>query len=98
MSDSWSPAKDEPGLAHAYSKPSDLRTSTMKSDPGRPAARASPVGGGVEDSPAAALGTAARICCAAAIGGFVTSAAAPAAAPFRKPRRSNGDFLELATE
>src|SRR6266850_6329224 len=33
MIDSWRPRKLEPGLAATYSKPSDLRTSTMKSDP-----------------------------------------------------------------
>src|ERR1700686_1461595 len=35
MSDSCNPRKLDPGLAARYSKPSDLITSTMKSDPGR---------------------------------------------------------------
>src|SRR2546423_290408 len=34
MNDSCSERKLEPGLAATYSKPSDLSTSTMKSDPG----------------------------------------------------------------
>src|SRR5687767_10004943 len=35
MNDSCSDRKLDPGLAATYSKPSDLNTSTMKSDPGR---------------------------------------------------------------
>jgi hypothetical protein len=38
---------------------------------------------------------AARTCWAAAIGGFASMAAAPAAAPFRKLRRPAEDFFDF---
>src|SRR5258705_12890224 len=76
-------------MAIRYSKPSDLKTSTMKSEPGLALSCASTLAAGVE--------FAATPCWAIAMGGFATSAAAPVAAPFRKPRRLTGFFLDLDT-
>src|ERR1700694_4890844 len=94
MTDSWIPVPP-PGRQKKYSKPRDLKTSTMKSDPGFSMLRTS-----AEDVPAPSAGSAAaataRTCWAAPTWGFATSAAAPAAAPFRKCLRSRGDFLDLA--
>src|SRR2546429_7944701 len=100
MIDSWRPRKLEPGLAHTYSKPSDLITSTMKSDPERsmvktsifdgvPTSASGDIGGGA----AAARGAGAAD---APVTGFATSTAAPAAAPFRKSRRSTTVFFLFA--
>src|SRR5581483_7397177 len=46
--DSWRPRKLEPGLAAQYSKSSERRTSSMKSEPGLtgPDASAAPAGSG----------------------------------------------------
>src|SRR5690349_3588427 len=64
--------------------PRVFMTSTMKSDPGFsfPLISTAPRPAGAPDCPA---------CCAVARG-FVTRPAAPAAAPFRKPRRPTGCF------
>src|SRR5438445_3927969 len=72
MSDSCRDSKVEPGFDARYSRSSVLSTSTMKSDPGRSITRAA--------MPCA------RWFWALATGGFATSAAAPAAAPFKKLR------------
>src|ERR1700682_760539 len=77
-------------MAKQYSKPRDLRTSIMKSAPGRSVMRGSATG--AEPASAAAAGAATRTCCAMAIG-----AGAASAAPLMKPRRPNEDFLDLAT-
>src|ERR1700680_3227432 len=94
MTDSWIPVPP-PGRQKKYSKPRDLKTSTMKSDPGFSMLRTS-AGEDALPSTASAAGIAARTCWATAAGGFATSAAAPTAAPFRKCLRSTGDFLDLA--
>src|SRR6185295_12693174 len=101
MSDSCRARNDEPGFAATYSKPSDLMTSTMKSEPGRSVVYMSTRGGGglVSDATwAGEGGGAARRfwTCAFAAGGFATSPAAPAAAPFRKRRRSTELLLDFA--
>src|SRR5215471_21574946 len=96
MIDSCSPRKLEPGFAQTYSKPSDLNTSTMKSDPLRwlsPRTWTSP--GGLASAAAVMIGVVgAAVACAGA--GWVdcastvepTIAAALASAPvFRKLRR-----------
>src|ERR1700677_4796237 len=100
------PRKAEPGLAATYSKPRVLMTSTMKSEPGRSVVHTSTRGGGGAVSaavclaPGSGFGVAGRwtsaACCALAASGLATSAAAPAAAPFKKPRRSTEIFLDLA--
>src|ERR1700680_1559702 len=77
-------------MAKQYSKLRDFRTSIMKSAPGRSVMRGSETG--AEPASAAAAGVATRTCCAMAMG-----AVAAKAAPFRKQRRSNEDFLDLAT-
>src|SRR5579863_8490094 len=93
------PRKLDPGFAQTYSKPSDLITSTMKSDPVRSAvstsatdgtsvSAAADIGGGTTR-----FGSAGR---AATAAGPATNAAAPAAAPFRKFRRSTAGFESLA--
>src|SRR4249919_3341990 len=84
MHDSWRPLKLEPGFAAQYSMPSVLSTSTMKSDPGfsLPVTSTAP-----RASPVALCSTG----CAPAIGA-AAKPAAPAAAPFRKPRRPTGLF------
>src|ERR1700733_7730305 len=57
MSDSCKLRKLDPGTAATYSKPRDLRTSTMKSEPGRSVVRtstpegASPPAGGMHALP-----------------------------------------------
>src|SRR5213596_3422188 len=106
MIDSCSARNVEPGLAATYSKPSDLITSSMKSDPGRSVVYTSARGGGglVSAATRAALGSgvtglatcpACRAASGCAIEGFATKAAAPAAAPFRNPRRLRGGFFDL---
>src|SRR5450830_1698500 len=99
MNDSCSERKLEPGLAAMYSKPSDLTTSTMKSDPGFSTVRTSTSwdSGSVsaanclaEGDAAVPRGGVAGTCCAATTGptSAAAPAAAPTAAPFRKPPRS----------
>jgi hypothetical protein len=56
--DSWRARKLEPGFEVTYSIPSDFRTSTMKSAPGRSVVRAS-IERGVSDSCASDMGGAA---------------------------------------
>src|SRR5579864_3555240 len=92
MRDSWSPRKLVPGLAAQYSRPSDLMTSIMKSEPARSLLETSTVAGA---GFAAADVTA---CWAMATGGLATSPAAPAAAPLKKPRRSTEIFLDFAMQ
>src|SRR5215469_14546852 len=85
--------------------PRDLMTSTMKSDPGfsmtrapsagAPASRAICAAPGPRD-PAGAPAGADPLCCALVICGFAAMTAAPAAAPFKKPRRPNALFLDFA--
>src|SRR5215470_17378407 len=98
MIDSCNARNVDPGLAATYSMPSVLMTSSMKSDPGRSVVYTSVRGGGGLVSAAASAapgsgvtGLAACATCPAcggcAIEGFATKAAAPAAAPFRNPRR-----------
>src|ERR1700682_3713466 len=82
MNDSWSPRKLDPGLAAQYSIPRDLKTSVMKSEPGRALF--------VTSTAVPVYGFRAA-CCASAIGAVAAKPAAPAA-PFRKPRRSTGFF------
>src|SRR5215471_8720299 len=101
MIDSCSERKLDPGLAAMYSKPRNLRTSTMKSDPGWSAVITStdPEMGPVSAARAAAFGTATpRVCACWALArrGFATRAAAPAAALFRKLRRPAGLALDFA--
>src|SRR5205809_3576911 len=103
MSDSCSPSKLDPGFAATYSIPSDLITSTMKSEPGFSMIRVLTCAGlGVVSAAswasdgcgAVAAGAAPRCArCAFAAGAVATSAAAPAAAPFRKPRRLREAFF-----
>src|SRR5579863_7793456 len=97
--DSCSARKLDPGLAQIYSKPSDFSTSTMKSEPGWSAVKTSTsvATGSVSLASAVAEGTATlrRVSGACAFpGDCVTKAAAPAAAPFKKPRRPEG-FLDF---
>src|SRR5262249_1049245 len=98
MIDSCNARKVDPGLAAIYSMPSVLTTSSMKSDPGRSVVYTSVRGGGGLVSAAAraapgngVTGLAAWPVCPACAGcateGFATKAAAPAAAPFKNPRR-----------
>src|SRR5712692_4939541 len=86
------------GTPNMYSKPRLLITSTMKSDPGRSIVFASSTAGSAAGAAAgrARIGAdafrgAGTVCCAIAAPGLVTARAAPAAAPFRKLRRST-DF------
>src|SRR5262249_30735535 len=103
MIDSCNARNVDPGLAPIYSIPSVLMTSSMKSDPGRSVVYTSVRGGGglVSAAARAALGNGVtcRAACAAcpgagcALEGLATNAAAPAAAPFKNPRR----FTEAPT-
>src|SRR5215471_7905084 len=106
MIDSCNARKVDPGLAAMYSMPSVLTTSSMKSDPGRSVVYTSVRGGGGLVSAAAraapgsgVTGLAAWPACPACAGcateGFATKAAAPAAAPFRNPRRLTEPFFDL---
>src|ERR1700680_2736688 len=91
MMDSWMPRKLDPGFAQTYSNPSDLITSTMKSDPVRSAVRTSAPDGTSVSAPADIGGGTTRFNsagCAETAAGPAANAAAPAAAPFRKFRRS----------
>src|SRR5581483_12055355 len=94
MMDSCSPRRLEDGLAHAYSIPRDLSTSTQKSEPGRSIVRTSALPDVVPLSASgfAATGGAPRFCWA--VRGPWAASAAPAAAPFKKPRRSTEDFFD----
>src|SRR5438046_1509449 len=104
MIDSCRPSKLEPGFAATYSNPSVLITSTMKSDAGCSTIRDRPPDGGVSvsaanwafDGAAAAGRAGASGGCGSATDGWVTSAAAPTAAPLRKPRRSTEPFVDSA--
>src|SRR2546427_3832903 len=93
MSDSCKPRKLEPGFAATYSKPRDLITSTMKSEPVRSAVRTltsvegSASGRGIGGTAGAERAT--SDCCALATPLLATSVATPpTAAPFRNLRRS----------
>src|SRR5580700_6926646 len=93
------PRKLDPGLAHTYSKPSDLITSTMKSDPVRSAVKTSAPEGTSTSAAADMGGGTVRFNsagCAAAAAGPAATAAAPAAAPFRKFRPSTTGLVCLA--
>src|SRR5579859_5439720 len=105
MTDSCRPRKLEPGLEQTYSIPSDLMTSTIKSEPERVSVRTSSFAG-VAISASAGRGGGgalrASICCVCAAVGFAANAAAPTAALLRNARRSMdpllGDvFLDLRT-
>src|ERR1051325_7720417 len=106
MIDSCSARKVEPGFAAQYSMPSDLMTSTMKSDPGRSVVYTSARGAGGEVSAATRLADGnvvpGRACavwagaCAPPAPGFATRAAAPIAAPLRNPLRFTEGFLDFA--
>src|SRR5579871_2814397 len=78
MKDSWRPRKLEPGLAAQYSMPSDLMTSTMKSEPGR----------ALEVTSTAGAVSGFRAACWARAMGAVAARPAAAPAPLRNPRRS----------
>src|SRR4029077_12252274 len=97
--------KLEPGLEQTYSMPSDLITSTMKSEPERVSVRTSSVAG-VPISASAGSGGGgalrASICCGREAVGSPANAAAPTAALLRNARRSmelvrGGPFLDLRT-
>src|SRR6516225_3797602 len=104
--DSCNARNVEPGFAAQYSIPSDLMASSMKSDPGRSVVYTSARGGGVVSAAAkrapgkgvaaAVFACAAGAACGSATAGFATRAAAPAAAPFKNPRRLVSPFFELA--
>src|ERR1700738_3385925 len=105
MSDSWSDSKVDPGLALRYSRLRVLKTSTMKSEPGfsmtraLPAGRAAPVSRATADPLgvcAVALPPRPAGCWALASAGLAARAAAPTAAPFRKPRRPTERFVDFA--
>src|ERR1700732_4578764 len=105
MTDSWRPRKLEPGLEQTYSMPSDLMTSTMKSEPERVSVRTSSFAG-VPISVSAGRGGGgalrASICCAREAVGLAANAAAPTAALLRNARRSMElvgaePFLDLRT-
>src|ERR1700719_4704219 len=100
--DSCKPSNVEPGLEAQYSILSDLSTSTMKSEPGCSTIReseSSPTGAPVSVAKVVALGVAlplrGRACWACTAAGFTASAAAPAAAPFKKPRRPTEVLSDL---
>src|SRR5712691_3237243 len=104
MIDSCSPSKLEPGFAATYSNPSVLITSTRKSDAGCSTIRGRPPDGGVSvsaanwafDGAAGAGRAGASGGCGRATDGWLTSAAAPTAAPLRKPRRPTEPFVDSA--
>src|ERR1700733_753364 len=99
MMDSCSPRKLDPGFAQTYSNPSDLITSTIKSDPVRSAVRTSAPDGTSASAAADIGGGTVRFSSAggaATAAGTAAKAAAPAAAPFRKFRRSTPAFDCLA--
>src|SRR6266849_477700 len=93
------PRKLDPGFAQTYSKPSALITSTMKSDPVRSAVRTSATAGTSVSAAADMGGGTTRhgsAGSAAMLAGTAANAAAPAAAPFRKFRRSTTGLVCLA--
>src|SRR5580700_4832242 len=98
MMDSCRPRKVEPGFAQMYSMPTDLMTSTMKSEPGRSVVRTSAARGFPLSASSDVFGGGAEVfavgSCPAAAAFPATSAATPAALPFRKSRRSTGFFLK----
>src|SRR5260370_28899023 len=102
MTDSCRPRKLDPGLAATYSTPNDLMTSIMKAEPGRDVVCTSTIEGGAVSAAisfAVGVGALARFgsdCCAWATVGVATSAAAPAAAPFKNPRRSTEGLRDFA--
>src|SRR6516164_3939113 len=88
------------GTPNIYSKPRLLMTSTMKSEPTRSMVFASSTtkaagaaAGRARTGALAFLGE--GVCCAWVAPGFVTAMAAPAAAVFRKFRRSVFVFLAM---
>src|SRR6266853_5230430 len=97
MIDSCKPRKLEPGLEAIYSRPKDFRTSTMKSDPDRSVVSTSTPEGSSSFGIIGAVADWAGTGCGAAIAeALATSPAAPAAAPFRKLRRSTESFFAIA--
>src|ERR1700730_3866604 len=95
--DSCKPRKLEPGLEAIYSRPRDLRTSTMKSDPDRSVVSTSTLEGSSSFGIIAAVPDLAGTARGAAIAEVLaTSPAAPAAAPFKNLRRSTESFLAIA--
>src|SRR5579864_1314008 len=94
------PRKLDPGFAQTYSNPSDLITSTMKSDPVRSAVKTSAPDGTSVSAAADMGGGTLRFGSAgsaARLAGTAANAAAPAAAPFRKSRRSTTGLVFFAT-
>src|SRR6266853_1385488 len=99
MIDSWIPRKFDPGFAQTYSNPSDLITSTMKSDPVRSTVSTSAADGTSVSAAADIGGGATRFTSAggaATAAGPAANAAAPTAAPFRKSRRSTMGLICFA--
>src|SRR5690242_17227875 len=98
MIDSCSPRKLDPGLEQTYSIPSDLITSTMKSEPERDSVRTSSFAG-VPISASGGIGAGGAFrawsCCAREDAGFVANTVAPTAALFRNARRSIGPLGKL---
>src|SRR3984893_2208014 len=95
--DSCKPRKLEPGLEAIYSRPRDLRTSTMKSDPDRSHVSTSTLEGSSSFGIIGAVADWAGTGCGAAIAeALATSPAAPAAAPFKNLRRSTESFFAIA--
>src|SRR5512145_2332390 len=101
------PRKLEPGFEATYSMFSDLRTSTMKSPPGRSVVSSSATTAGGSASRAAAGAAGARgpwvadagdaAWAAAATESGTSAAALVTAAPFRKFRRSTERLLDIAS-
>src|ERR1019366_5805567 len=96
ITDSCKPRKLEPGLAAIYSKPRDLITSTMKSEPERSVVNASTFEGSTS------LGSSRAEADCAGAGSFAliavllaTSPATPPAAPFKNYRRSTVSLLDI---
>src|SRR5258705_9952572 len=97
MIDSCKPRKLEPGLEAIYSRPRDLRTSTMKSDPDRSVVNTSTLEGSSSFGIIGAVADWDGIACGAAIvEALATNPAAPAAAPFKNLRRSTESFFAMA--
>src|SRR5579883_1009506 len=93
MIDSCSPRKLDPGFEQTYSIPSDLITSTMKSEPERLSVNTSSFAGSpISASGGTGVGGTLRASssCARTAVGVAASAAAPTAALFRNARRSIG--------
>src|SRR5437899_12989601 len=99
MMDSWSPWKLDPGFVVMYSKLSVFKTSIMKSEPGFSTMRSTRRGDPVSPASCASFGTTADgragVTSCAFAAGVPISAAALAAAPFRKPRRLTEPFLDF---